>query len=86
MKLLKYLDFITEAREETLLPSIFMRDFINQLEKIDSPICTEFKKLTNRMNPLFRQPHKWTFIATDDTGEKVIFSEYRIYRNIRFLW
>ena len=33
MKLLKYLDFILEAKEEITLPSIFMRDFINQIEK-----------------------------------------------------
>jgi hypothetical protein len=81
MRLLKYLEFILEAKEEITLPSILMRDFTNQIEKIDSPISVEFKKLTNRMNPLFRQPHKWTFITIDDTGEKVVFSEsYKVFK------
>jgi hypothetical protein len=75
MKILKYLDFILEAREEVELPSILMRDFINKIEKIDSSISIEFKKIITRTNSLYRYPHKWTFISVDDTGEKVIFSE-----------
>lgn len=75
MRLLKYLDFITEAREDTTLPCILMRDFINKIEKIDSPISIEFRKIINRMGPMFRQPHKWTFITVNDTGDKVIFTE-----------
>jgi hypothetical protein len=75
MMLLKYVEFITESRSEVLLPSIFLKDFINKIDQIDSKISTEFKKIVTRTNPLYRQPHKWTFISVDDIGEKVIFSE-----------
>ncbi len=75
MKLLKYLDFIVESRSEVQLPCILMRDFINRIENISSPISTEFKKVINRTNSLYRQPHKWTFITISDTGDKVVFSE-----------
>ncbi len=75
MRLLKYLDFITESKEEVLLPSILLRDFINRIEKISSPISVEFNKLLNRANPSYRKNHKWTFITINDTGDKVVFSE-----------
>jgi hypothetical protein len=75
MRLLKYLDFIIESRSEVQLPCILMRDFINRIENISSPISTEFKKVINRTNSLYRQPHKWTFITINDTGDKVIFTE-----------
>jgi hypothetical protein len=75
MKLLKYLDFITESREEVALPSILLRDFINRIENISSPISVEFNKLINRSNPSYRKNHKWTFITINDTGDKVVFSE-----------
>jgi len=75
MKLLKYEDFILESRVEVKLPSILLRDFINKIEKIQSPISTEFKKITNRSSPLYRKEHKWTFIGVSDDDDKVIFYE-----------
>jgi hypothetical protein len=83
MRLLKYLDFITESREEVTLPCILLRDFINRIEKIPSPISSEFIKLITRTNSSYRKNHKWTFITINDTGDKVVFSEsYKVKKCI----
>ena len=84
MKILKYLDFLLESRDEVVLPSILMRDFLNRIDKVDSPISTEFKKITTYTNPNYRLPHKWTFITTSESDDKVIFTEsYKVKKWIQ---
>ncbi len=75
MRLLSYFEFINESRSEVELPTIFMRDFINKIEKVKSPISDEFHKIDTWGHSMWKQPSKWTFINESEQQDKVIFSE-----------
>ncbi len=72
MKLLKYLDFILEARGDVKCPSVISESFIKRCKKIDSPI-------SQAIIDMDRKPSSYTFI---DGCFLFNFEEIRqIYRN-----
>lgn len=68
MKLLKYIDFITEARGDLKCPAVISESFINRCKKIDSPI-------SQALIGMDRRPSSYTFIDDNLDGETIQYTE-----------
>ncbi len=75
MRLLRYFDFILEEKEEALLPTIFSNEFINRVEKINSPISIEFERMTSYGHSQYKSLSKWTFISVSESNDKIIYTD-----------
>lgn len=68
MKLLKYLDFIVEARGDIKAPCVISESFIRRCKKIDSPISQSIIDMN-------RKPSSYTFIDDNLNGETIQYTE-----------
>lgn len=68
MKLLKYLDFIIEARGDVKAPCVISESFLKKCRMIDSPIS---KSLID----MDRRPSSYTFINDNIDGETIQYTE-----------
>jgi hypothetical protein len=68
MKLLKYLDFITEARGDVKCPSVLSESFIKRCKSIDSPISQLLIDMDRKLS-------SYTFIDDNLNGETVQYTE-----------
>jgi hypothetical protein len=68
MKLLKYLDFIVEARGDIKAPCVISESFIRRCKKIDSPISKSLIDMDRKMS-------SYTFINDSLDGETVQYTE-----------
>jgi hypothetical protein len=75
MRLFRYFEFILESKEEDLLPTLFSRDFINKVQKIDSPISIEFERMTTFGHRQYKTLSKWTFVSLSESNDKIIYTD-----------
>ena len=75
MRLFRYFEFILESKEEALLPTLFSRDLINKVQKIDSPISVEFERMTTYGHSQYKPLSKWTFISISDSNDKIVYTD-----------
>jgi hypothetical protein len=68
MKLLKYIDFIVEARGDIKCPCVISESFIKRCKKIDSPI-------SQALIDMDRRPSSYTFIDDGLNGETIQYTE-----------
>ena len=68
MKLLKYLDFIVEARGDIKAPCVISESFIRRCKKIDSPISQSLIDMDRKHN-------SYTFIDDNLNGETIQYTE-----------
>ena len=68
MKLLKYLDFILEARGDIKVPCVISESFIKRCKKIESPI-------SQSIIDMYRKMSSYTFINDNLDGETIQYTE-----------
>ena len=68
MKLLKYLDFILEARGDIKVPCVISESFIKRCKKIESPISQSIIDMDRKMS-------SYTFINDNLDGETIQYTE-----------
>ena len=68
MKLLKFSEFILESRAEILLPTLMSNDFINKIEKIDSPISKEVISFCGK-------PSNFSYITTGSSNDTIEYTD-----------
>ena len=68
MKLLKYLDFILEARGDIKVPCVISESFIKRCKKIDSPISQSIIDMDRKMS-------SYTFINDNLDGDTIQYTE-----------
>jgi hypothetical protein len=68
MKLLKYIDFIVEARGDVKCPAVISESFIKRCKKIDSPI-------SQTLIDMDRRPSSYTFIDDGLNSETIQYTE-----------
>ncbi len=73
MKLLRFLDFITEAASDVLLPFRASSDFAKKIDEIDSAIATKFSQYISA-----RYPSKYTLITISNEGNIQYSDSYRV--------
>ena len=80
MKLLKFSEFILESRAEILLPTLMSTDFIDKIEKIDSPISKEVISLCGK-------PSNFSYIATGTSNDTIEYTDsIKMDKYIRILY
>lgn len=79
MRIFNFLDFILEAREESLLPVIISEEFYEKINKIDSPISSKLKAI-KKDRPL----SEYSFISSGSSEETVKYTDtYKLDKYLR---